>query len=187
MGNAFSDSKINPSVSIDLEIVLSDREQEDLTAASAILRETLQAFKDRGDTVESLHGVRGGFEILVTIAQDAATFAWVHRATLEHALNDTKTLLDTCISAATIITLIRDRHKKSGTAEPEPAKLNRFTFEKNGCSVTIEVVGQEQAKEIALSLFKNMLDTCPDKVKQITGKSPAKVKAHLPKQPGRRR
>jgi hypothetical protein len=179
------DSITSQPITLTLEVLPEDPLNSDPALVDAVGRDTANALRSEGYTVQPVYtGTRGSslIEIIAFLSQTLAT-TWVNKEIL---IADVSGLVTILTSAATVISKARQAYEKrvgKDTAQQYPIS---FTLDINGMSVPFAVSDVENAEDI-LKMAQRLQTSHPNIAHTDPSQSKAGVKASVPKQPQRKR
>ena len=179
------DSAAPQSIILTLEVVPESQLDSDPALVDAIGRDTADALRSEGYTVQPIYtGTRGGplIEIVAFLSQTLAA-AWANKEAL---IADVSGLVTILTAAAAVVKKAQQAYEKrvgKDTAQQYPIS---FTLDINGMSVPFAVADVESAEDIL-----RMAQCLQASHLSLTGTGPSRgkagVKASVPKQPQRKR
>ncbi len=179
------DSAISQPITLTLEVVPEDPQNSDPALVDAIGRDTADALRSEGYTVQPVYtGTRGAplVEIIVFLSQALAA-AWANKEIL---IADVSGLVTILTAAAAVVEKARQAYEKrvgKDTAQQYPIS---FTLDINGMSVPFTVSNVASAEDI-LQMAQRLQASHPSLARTNPSRSKAEVKASVPKQPQRKR
>ncbi len=179
------DSTTSQPITLTLEVVPEDPGSSDLALVDAVERDTTNALRSEGYTVQPLYtGTRGSplVEIILFLSQVLAT-AWANK---EAIIADVSGLVAILTAAATVVGKARQAYEKrvgKDTARQYPIS---FTLDINGRSVPFAVADATSAEDI-FQMAQRLQASHPALKNVDPSQSKAGVKASIPKQPPRKR
>jgi len=187
-------SKSSRRLTIWLEIEAEEGEKGedadigDIIAANNVGRDTIEALREEGYTVNLPTGAtRGGPEILVevvTTVSNVVANAWEHKEIYERVLADASALVGICGGIVPVVKWLFQAHKKRAGNEEAPMKI---TVDIDELSVVVEAADMELAEEAAIKLANQLYISNPAAAAKVTAKSKTRIKGHLPRKARRKR
>ena len=182
MSSSGDPTHLTVGFTIALEVVPEDPDNVDLASVHAIGRDTADALRQIGCTIELIYtGQRGGF--LVNVLIPALTTLWSQK---EIILADGSALVTLLTPVALLVKHLQnaqEKHVGKNTAQQLPIKI---TVEIDGVSILIESPNLETADAI-MKLAESFQKEHPTVAKKVTKQSNIKVKASVPRRPPQRR
>ncbi len=178
------DSATSQPITLTLEVVPEDPLNSDPALVDAIGRDTADALRSEGYTVQPVYtGTRGAplVEIIAFLSQTLAT-AWANKEILFADVSGLVTILG---AAATVAKKARQAYEKrvgKDTAQQYPIS---FTLDIDGMSVPFAVTDVGSAEDI-LKMAQRLRASHPSLANTDPSRSKAGVKASVPKQPQRK-
>jgi hypothetical protein len=179
------DSTTSQPITLTLEVVPENPMDSDPALVDAVGRDTANALRSEGYTVQPIYtGTRGSplIEIIAFLSQTLAT-AWANKEIL---IADVSGLVTILTAAAAVISKARQVYEKlvgRDTAQQYPIS---FTLDINGMSVPFSVADVASAEEILL--MAQRLQASHPALRGIDpSRSKSEVKASVPKQQPRKR
>ncbi|HEY6287185.1 MAG TPA: hypothetical protein VIX20_16085 [Ktedonobacteraceae bacterium] len=179
------DSATSQPIKLTLEVVPEDPLNSDPALVDAVGRDTADALRSEGYTVQPVYtDTRGGplVEIITFLAQVAAN-AWANKEAL---IADVSGLVTILTAAATVVSKARQAYEKrvgKDTAQQYPIS---FTLDIDGMSIPFAVSDVENAEDI-FKMAQRLQTSHPALAHSDPSQSKAGVKASVPKQPHRKR
>ena len=178
-------SATSQPITLTLEVVSEDPLNSDPALVDAVWRDTADALRSEGYTVQTIYtGTKGAplVEIMAFLSQALAA-AWANKEALIADVSGLVTIID---GATNLIKKARQAYEKrvgKDTAQQYPIS---FTLDINGMSVPFAVSDIGSAEDIL-----QMAQRLQAKHPSLTGADPSRgkagVKASVPKQPQRKR
>jgi hypothetical protein len=172
-------------ITLTLEVVPEDPLDSDPALVDAVGRDTADALRSEGYTVQPVYtGTRGGtlVEIIAFLSQALAA-AWANKEAL---IADVSGLVAILTAVAAVVTKARQAYEKrvgKDTAQQYPIS---FTLDINGTSIPFSVSDVGSAEDI-LKMAQRLRASHPSLTGTDPSRSKAGVKASVPKQPQRKR
>ncbi len=179
------DSATPQSITLTLEVVPVDPLDSDPALVDAVGRDTAEALRGEGYTVQPVYtGTRGGqlVEIIAFLSQTLAA-AWANREAL---IADVSGLVTILTAAAAVVTKARQVYEKRVSKDTAQQYPISFMLDINGMSVPFAVSDVASAEEI-LQMARRLQASHPSLASTDPSRSKAEVKASVPKQPQRKR
>ena len=179
------DSTTSQNITLTLEVVPEDPLNSDIALVDAVERDTANALRSEGYTVQPLYtGTRGSplVEIITALSQILST-AWANK---EAIIADVSGLVAIITAATAVVGKARQAYEKrvgKDTAQQYPIS---FTLDINGKLVPFAVSDTAQAEEI-VQMAQRLQASHPALKNVDPSRSKTGVKASIPKQPPRKR
>ncbi len=179
------DSTTSQPITLTLEVVPEDPQNSDPALVDAVGRDTADALRSEGYTVQPVYtGIRGGplVETIAFLSQTLAA-AWANKEAL---ISDVSGLVTILTAAATVVSKARQAYEKrvgKDTAQLYPIS---FSLDINGTSAPFAVADVESAEDI-LQMAQRLQASHPSLRGTDPSRGKAGVKASVPKQPQRKR
>ena len=172
---------------IKLEIFPIDPYDADPALADTIGRDTVDALRNAGYTIEPVYeGLRGGNQILIqviTFLENVPSEVWADRDTLG-LISSLCTIFGSVIAIARYMFSAHKKRLRGGVINQ--SSLIKISAEIDGASLTIEAPDLESAKG-AVNLAKNFYERYPTVADKVTQQSTIKIKGSVPKKQPRKR
>jgi hypothetical protein len=179
------DSAALQPIKLTLEVVPEDPQNSDPALIDAVGRDTANALRGEGYTVQPVYtGTRGGpFVEIIAFLSQALTAAWANKEIL---IADVSGLVSVLTAAATIVSKARQAYERRvGKDTPQQYPIS-FTLDINGTSVPFSVSDAASAEEI-LQMAQRLQASHPALKGTDPSRSKVGVKASIPKQPQHKR
>jgi len=168
---------------ITLEVIPDDPHDADPALVDAVGRDTADALRNDGYTIEPVYtGTRGG-DFLVGILIPMLVTAWTQKDTILADGSALITIFTPVVSFAKRLHEAHERRVGKDAAQQSPIKI---TVEIDGASISIEAPDLENA-EGAIKLAQRFQTQHPAVASKVTNRSSAKLKASVSKRPPRKR
>jgi len=167
---------------ITLEVVPEDPQQADPALVDAIGRDTIDALRNKGYTIEPVYtGQRGG--VLVAVLIPFLIDIWTSKDII---LADGSALVTIMTPIVIIIQHLREAHEKRVGNEAFQKTPIKITVEINGNPISVETPDLQTA-EGAMILARRFLAQHPGAAVQMTSQSQVKITGSVPKRLPRKR
>src|SRR5450759_294428 len=141
------DSAISQPITLTLDVVSTDPLKSDLALVDAVGRDTADALRIEGYTVQSIYtGTRGGplVEVIAFLSQTLAT-AWANKEAL---IADVSGLVSILTAASVVIKKVWQAYEKRVGKDISQKYPISFTLGINGMSIPFAVSDVENAEDI---------------------------------------
>ena len=172
-------------ITLALEVVSEDITSSDFALIDAVERDTADALRNEGYTVQPLYtGTRGSplVEIVLFLSQALAT-AWANK---EVIIADISGLVTILTGAAAVVSKARQAYERRVGKDTAQHYSISFTLEINGITVPFAVADVATAEDI-LQMAQRLQTSHPALKNVDPSRSKTGVKASIPKQPQRKR
>ena len=165
---------------ITLEVVPDDSHDADPALVDAVGRDTADALRNDGYTIEPVYtGTRGG-GLLVNVVMPMLATTWAQKDIILADGSALVTIFTPIVLIARKLHEAHDQRKGKDAAQQSPIKI---TVEIDGAPISIEAPDRETAETLA----QRFLTQHPAIASRVTSQSKAKIKASVPKKPPRKR
>jgi hypothetical protein len=166
-----------------LEVLPADANDADPALVSAVGSDVANIFREHGETVQPLYtGQRGG-EFLVQIAT-LLTTAWTNKEVILSDVSTLVSILTPLVLTSRHLWNAYERRVGKDMAQQHPLTV---TIEVNDVAMKVEAADRTDALAIATELAQRYQAQHPPSGAQDLSPTTAKVQAHVPKRPTRKR